>query len=109
MPPAAATVGAGAAFLPPADPAAFPLVLLPIPEALLPPACELGAGAGAPLVIDDGPPLTLDWDLGLVVYDASLGKFCPFLELVLGVPEARFLFLMTSVFNDNGRTTPWSL
>lgn len=42
--------------------------------------------------------------------DASLGNPEPPLRaLPFGAPEARFLFLMTSVFNDNGRTTPCNL
>jgi len=70
--------------------------------------------------------IELDWDRGRVVEEASLGSAeTPFRELLLGVPDARFLrnqhlkvdqqkkkkqtthlFLIISVFNDNGRTTP---
>ncbi len=69
----------------------------------------------------------LDCERGRVVDDASLGSAdAPFREVLLGAPEARFLcetvsicqkkvvvvtshlFLITSVFSDNGRTTPCS-
>jgi len=53
----------------------------------------------------------LECDRGRVADDAaSLGSVdAPFRELLFGVPEARFLFLMTSVFNESGLTTPCSL
>lgn len=47
---------------------------------------------------------------GRVFDDASLGKPAfPLRALPLGAPEARFRFLITSVFSDSGRTTPCSL
>lgn len=89
VPPATATVGSGAAFRPPPPPPA-PLVLplLPVASPPAPPAaCELVEDDGAPLV----PSAEFDCDLGLVVYEASFGKFWPFLAPPLGVPDARFL------------------
>lgn len=47
---------------------------------------------------------------GRVFDDASLGNPAPPLRAFpLGAPEARFRFLITSVFSDSGRTTPCSL
>jgi len=70
------------------------------------------------------PTIEFEWERGRVVDDAILGRAeTPFRELLLGVPEARLLrasfrlhrqenmnsthrFLITSVFNERGRTTP---
>ena len=72
--------------------------------------------------LDNPVRIELDCERGRVVDEASLGRVeTPFRELLLGAPEARFLhtvsfaplhkaktylFLMTSVFSDSGRTTP---
>lgn len=56
----------------------------------------------------DGAPLAMD-ERGRVEEDAILGRAGALFRVVFKAPEARFLFLMTSVFRESGRVMPCSL
>ena len=76
-------------------------VLRPTPARLFGVERDPGSWVGIVLVVEAR---------GRVDDDAILGNAEPPLrDELLGAPDARFLFLMTSVFNDSGRTTPCNL
>jgi hypothetical protein len=100
----------------------FMAMVVPIPPAEL-----LGATRPPGDSCDDGNTLLVVDARGRVDEEAILGKVeLPLREAPFGAPEARFLsreismqpsvmtavlkylFFITSVFSDRGRTTPWS-
>lgn len=77
-------------------------------ESDAPPAAAAAADAAPPraVTVEPEPILVVD-DRGLLA--ASLGRAGAPLREAFGRPDARFRFFITSVFNDNGLTTPCNL